>query len=142
LPGEVGQLREKLMDAARQTAERAYCPYSRFRVGAAVWTVGKLYGGCNVENASYGLAMCAERVAIFNAISAGHSHIEALAVCCLDAQPQAPDNYRMCCGACRQVMSEFADENFVIYIDGVGDFHLPDLLPRPFQLHTEPSAKQ
>ena len=126
--------RNKLLVAARTAAKSAYAPYSRFRVGAAVWANGKIYTGCNVENASYGLTVCAERVAIFTAICAGAKRISALAVACPDASVRAPKGSRMPCGTCRQVMAEFAEDSFVAVVDQVGDFAMRDLLPDSFSL--------
>ena len=123
-----------LLWAARQTAARAYCPHSGFRVGAAVAHGDALVTGCNIENASYGMTVCAERVAIFAAVAGGLRRIEALAVTCLDAGADSPAEYKMPCGACRQVMAEFADERTRIIVDGVGVFTMADLLPRPFKL--------
>jgi cytidine deaminase len=95
----------KLRTAATQAARRAYCPYSRFPVGAAVLaTDGKIYSGCNVENASYGLTICAERNAIFQAVAGGSKQIAAVMVYTPTANPSAP------CGACRQVINEFGAE--------------------------------
>jgi len=106
-------------------------------VGAAVEAGGKIYTGCNVENASYGLAICAERVAIFAAIADGARLIDAIAVACIDAPPAGPASGLMPCGACRQVMAEFADAALPVYVDGVGKFTLSELFPLPFIL---PSA--
>jgi cytidine deaminase len=91
-----------LLQAACEARKLAYVPYSHFPVGAAVLTdSGQVYAGCNIENASYGLTVCAERTAIFKAITAGEKRIIALAVVADTAGPIAP------CGACRQVMAEF-----------------------------------
>lgn len=96
------QYRE-LIEAATAARERAYAPYSRFKVGAALrGESGRLYGGCNVENVSYGLSSCAERNAIFRAIAEGERRFSAVAVVTDTATPTAP------CGACRQVLLEFA----------------------------------
>ena len=93
---------QNLMNRAIKARENAYCPYSYFAVGAALLCEdGTLYEGCNIENASYGLTNCAERTAIFKAVSEGHIKFKALAVVADTEGPCAP------CGACRQVMAEF-----------------------------------
>ena len=93
---------QKLMDCAIKARENAYSPYSNFAVGAALLCEdGTLFEGCNIENASYGLTNCAERTAIFKAVSEGHTKFKALAVVADTEGPCAP------CGACRQVMAEF-----------------------------------
>ncbi len=94
---------EELLQRAKEARDLAYAPYSSFAVGAAVLaSSGKIYTGCNIENASYGMTICAERVAIFSAIAAGERKFLALAVVC--------DTEEFCrpCGACRQVMEEFS----------------------------------
>ena len=124
-----------LLAAARQAAELAHAPYSRFRVGAAVLdAAGQVFVGCNVESASYGLSLCAERVAIFDAIALGGQRpFRALAVACLDAQPGAC----VPCGACRQVMAEHLAQDAAIML-GPNDVVRPaDLLPRAFTLPPE-----
>jgi cytidine deaminase len=126
--------REELLAAARDAAGAAYCPYSRFRVGAAVLADGQVYTGANVENASFGLTMCAERVAIFKAVAAGCRRLEALAVSCPDAPDEGPATYRMPCGACRQVMAEFGGPDLPVLVDGVRAFRLDELLPAAFRL--------
>ena len=119
--------------AARAAAEHASAPYSEFRVGAAVQAIdGQLYCGCNVESASYGLSMCAERVAIFNSISAGARPI-AMAVSCLDGDPAQPESL-MPCGACRQVMLDQMGPDGAVYVDRVGAFSVAELIPRGFRL--------
>ena len=107
---ERGNWKLRLIEAAKAAQKKAYCPYSRYPVGAAVLTdSGRLYTGCNVENASFGLAMCAERVAIFKAISHGDKKIRAVCVAAKSAKP---------CGACRQVIIEFAPKDAeIIYVD-------------------------
>ena len=121
--------REDLEKAACDSRGRAYAPYSRFRVGAAVLAgSGRVYTGANVENASYGLTACAERVAIFNAVAAGERTIRAVAVC--TESGVAP------CGPCRQVMREFADGPVTVYLldaEGHGrETTLEALLPDSF----------
>lgn len=119
-----------LIEKARQALRNAYAPYSCFKVGAAVVTDdGRFYTGCNVENASYGLTVCAERVAIFSAVADGKRRIEAIAVVAEGEQEIYP------CGACLQVMSEFGIQRVLL---GKGEefnaHNLSDLLPRAFRL--------
>jgi cytidine deaminase len=125
---------DALLTQARDAATRAYAPYSHFRVGAAVLAGGQVFTGCNVENASYGLAICAERNAVFQAVAAGHRRIDAVALACIDAAPDGPASLRMPCGACRQVLAEFAGADMPVTIDGVGTLRLINLLPQPFSL--------
>jgi len=120
-----------LIAQAREVARLAYAPYSRFRVGAALVDAhGAVFVGCNVESASYGLTICAERNAIFVAIAAGAQRpFAALAVTCLDAdRPFTP------CGACRQVMVEHLMADAPVAIDGLGEYRVSDLLPLAFSL--------
>ena len=99
---------ERLIEAAVEAQKNSYSPYSRYPVGAAVLTeTGRVFAGCNVENASYGLAMCAERAAIFHAVTSGHDKIVAVSVVGAAAKP---------CGACRQVMYEFSDKDTALYL--------------------------
>ena len=121
-----------LVTQARQAAARAHAPYSRFRVGAALRDAnGVVHLGCNVENASSGLSNCAERSAIFAAISAGAPRpFEAIAVSCIDAQSGRCSP----CGACRQVMAEHLRPGAPVYVDGLGEFTVADLLPHAFTL--------
>ncbi|HEY5228413.1 MAG TPA: cytidine deaminase [Opitutaceae bacterium] len=101
----------RLEKAARAAAGRSYSPYSHFPVGAAVLGgTGKVYSGCNVENASFGLCNCAERTAIFTAVTAGEKIIKAVAVYTPTPLPTAP------CGACRQVINEFGSEALVVSV--------------------------
>jgi cytidine deaminase len=125
---------DDLLAQARAAAARAYAPYSRFRVGAAVRAGNQVHTGCNIENASYGLAICAERVAIFAAVAAGARRIVAVAVACVDAGAEAAMHERMPCGACRQVMAEFGDPDLGVHVDGAGSFRLDELLPQAFTL--------
>ena len=125
---------DDLMKAARAARKRAYCPYSRFSVGAAAQTRdGRVFAGCNVENASYGLTICAERVALFNAVSADARDIVRVAVSCQKKAGQSPETL-MPCGACRQVLAEFMRSDGEVLVDGVGVFTVAALLPQPFQL--------
>jgi cytidine deaminase len=122
---------QELLQAARQARDAAYAPYSRFRVGAAVRASdGRIFVGANVENASYGLSVCAERVAIFKAVLEGARDIVELAVV-TDADESSPP-----CGACRQVLSEFADDPQVAMGNLAGTVvlsRLGDLFPKPFK---------
>jgi cytidine deaminase len=122
-----------LIDAARAAASLAYCPYSKFPIGAAVSAGGRVFSGCNIENDSYGLTICAERVAIFAAVAAGHQSIDTLALTCPEGK-NLPPGYSMPCGACRQVIAQFAGPGFSALVDGVGEFTLEQLLPVRFVL--------
>lgn len=95
--------KEELVDIAKKARENAYAPYSKFKVGAALLTKnGKVFTGCNVENSSFGASMCAERVAVFKAVSEGEREFDAIAVVTDTDDPAMP------CGMCRQVLSEFS----------------------------------
>src|SRR5450755_96928 len=122
--------KDLLIDGAKQARENAHAPYSNFRVGAALRsTSGRIFTGCNVENASYGLTMCAERVAIFKAISDGERGFSALAVV-TDADSLTPP-----CGACRQLIWEFCGDIPVTIANLKGQkdvMQIRDLFPRPF----------
>jgi cytidine deaminase len=124
---------------ARDAKAHAYAPYSNLKVGAAVKDDrGLIVVGTNVENASYGLTCCAERVAIFNAISGGAKRITELAVSCpLSGRKEE----MMPCGACLQIMQEFMDGSGGVYVDGVGRFTLAELLPHPFGVNVGASCK-
>jgi cytidine deaminase len=129
---ELGTRNAELVQRARDAARHAYAPYSHFRVGAAVEDAdGNVYLGCNVESASYGLTICAERNAIFAAIAAGARRpFGALAVSCIDAASGGCSP----CGACRQVMFEHLHPRAQIQVDGLGNFSPSDLLPHGFAL--------
>ena len=119
---------EKLIDAARRAAVNAYSPYSGVKIGAAVYAGGKYYSGCNVENASYGLTVCAERAAVFSAVADGAKSIDAIAVYSDDVEPVP-------CGACRQVVVEFAAKDCRIYVckgEEREEFCAAQLLPHSF----------
>ncbi|MGH9386433.1 MAG: cytidine deaminase [Vicinamibacterales bacterium] len=121
---------DALVDAARVARERAVADYSDFKVGAALETAGgTIVTGCNIENATYGLTVCAERVAIFKALSEGHRHFTRIAVVADTDSPTPP------CGACRQIMWEFGGDLEVILanLDRVTGHHqMRDLFPLPF----------
>ena len=105
-----------LCEQALAMREKAYVPYSRFAVGAGLMTEdGKIYGGCNIENLSFGATNCAERTAIFKAVSEGSTVLRALAIAG-GAAGTEPDDYCAPCGICRQVMTEFAGEEFEIFL--------------------------
>lgn len=125
---------DPLIRMARAAAQHAYVPYSKFRVGAAVVADGETFTGCNVENASYGLTVCAERIALFTAVATGHRNVQRLAVTCVDASPKLGPDGRMPCGACRQVMAELMGLDAEVLVDGAGTFKVSDLLPRAFTL--------
>lgn len=123
---------QKLIEIAKQVMGKAYAPYSKFSVAAALVTSeGKIHTGVNIENASYGLTICAERVALFKAVSCGDREVERIAVVSSSAGEVFP------CGACRQVLNEFSNGDlFVIVSDisggGTGKHRLADLLPHSF----------
>lgn len=124
---------ERLKDAAFAAMENAYAPYSRFRVGAAVQaTSGEIIAGCNVENAAYGEALCAERVAIAAAVAQGLTSFEEIAIASESDEPAPP------CGSCRQTMSEFAPDLLVSSYARNGkqaSWRLSELLPEAFALN-------
>ena len=126
--------RDNLLAAARNALKKAYARYSHFHVGAALLTAeGEIFTGCNVENASYGLTICAERSAIFSAVqgtAAPKLAIRAIAVVNGDELPCPP------CGACRQVIFEFGENAIVIFKGGQGyqEMSIQDLLPESFRL--------
>jgi cytidine deaminase len=126
------RLRAKLLAAARRAAKAAYAPYSRFRVGAAVADErGRIFAGCNVENASYGLTLCAERSAVAQAVAAGARRLTAVAVTSGGTAEPWP------CGACRQVLAEFLPPEAPVWVAGrAGRVHavrMDELLPHAFR---------
>jgi cytidine deaminase len=124
---------DELVNAARAASERAYAPYSDFRVGAAVESSnGTVTTGCNVENASYGLTICAERAAVFAAIAAGDRVVSRIAIAV--KSPGRKVGEVRPCGACLQVLSEFMPADGEILIDGYRKFTLRELLPYGFTL--------
>jgi cytidine deaminase len=122
---------DALIEAAKAVRKNAHAPYSRYQVGAAVrGDDGKIYAGCNVENASYGLALCAERGAVAQAIAAGAKKIVAAAVVTSTSPPAAP------CGMCRQTLAEFARDMPIALTNDAGErveTTLAELLPRAFR---------
>lgn len=132
------EMQNTLAEAAAEAKRHSYSPYSHFKVGAAVLTEdGKIYTGTNIENASYGLTVCAERNAIFKAVGDGYRKLAALAVC---TDPIPGDGLGTPCGACRQVMTEFMEQDaplLVVSIKADGQLsiyakQLKDFMPYPF----------
>lgn len=122
---------QALVDLAKQAMENAYAPYSKFRVGAALLAAdGRVFLGCNVENASYGATICAERTAVCKAVSEGVRAFEKIAIVASSGEYAAP------CGICRQVLYEFMPEGTVILdsdAEGIAVFPLKELLPMGFR---------
>jgi len=123
---------EHLLAAALEARTRAYAPYSGFRVGAALETAdGQVFTGCNVENASYGGTICAERTALVAAVAAGHRRFSAMAVASDADEPVSP------CGLCRQMLAEFVDDAFPVHSVSAGgvraSWPLGELLPHAFR---------
>ena len=127
----VGPERERLLHEAVEARKKAIAPFSRYEVGAAILTPqGKIYRGCNIENSTYGLTICAERVALFSALAAGEREFSVLTVVAPSGNPATP------CGACRQVLWEHCGDITVIVatVDGAAAEHrLSALLPHPFE---------
>jgi cytidine deaminase len=117
---------------ARDAQRRAYTPYSKFRVGAAVKMSGETFEGANIENASYGLTVCAERTAVFAAVLSGAHHLEEVVVCTDASPPSSP------CGACRQVLLEFAPDPAAVTVTAINplgerrSWTLAELIPDGF----------
>lgn len=129
------KLRDQLIEKAAEAARKAYAPYSKFHVGAALLVAGKkrIITGCNVENASFGLTICAERAALAAAVSAGQRRFEAIAVATARGKPVVP------CGACLQALAEFCKPDLIVLVASAGRparikiFKLRDLLPHAFR---------
>ena len=123
-----------LLDFAAEARKRSYSPYSKFRVGAALLTEDdKVYLGCNIENASYGVTCCAERTALFTAVAAGERHFKALAL--VGGQNDTPDDLIFPCGVCRQALAEFCPSDMPIIVKSGESFEvytLSDVLPKAF----------
>ena len=130
-------MEKELIKAAITAAQNSYSPYSNFKVGAALLTDdGKVYLGCNIENAAYGPSNCAERTAIFKAVSEGHKKFKAIAI--VGGLNGNFEKFATPCGICRQVMSEFCDKDFKIIVGNKNleyeVYTLADLLPHSFEL--------
>ena len=128
--------KDTLIALAKEAMERAYVPYSGYKVGAALLCDdGTVYQGCNIENAAYGPTNCAERTAFFKAVYDGHREFAAIAVC--GGKGGKITGFFPPCGVCRQVMREFCRDDFIIYLVGAGDdcetVTLAELLPHSFQ---------
>ncbi|MEI3607999.1 cytidine deaminase [Pseudogracilibacillus sp. SO10305] len=126
-------MKETLIERAKKAQEKAHVPYSNFRVGAALLTEdGKIYEGCNIEVSSFSLTCCAERTAIFKAVSEGEKQFKAIAVIGDSEGPVSP------CGACRQVMADFFDEHMKVYLTNhhneIKEMTVAQLLPYSFSL--------
>ncbi|MFA7467586.1 MAG: cytidine deaminase [Desulfotomaculaceae bacterium] len=123
---------EELVQRALKAREKAYAPYSHFKVGAAILsTDGEVFTGCNVENASYGLTVCAERVALFKAVTMGRRSFSAIAIAA------GTNDYCSPCGACRQVLAEFGGSTKVYMANYKGEYRemtVAELLPAAFNL--------
>ena len=121
---------DELVAAALAARDHAHAPYSKFRVGAALEDAsGRIYSGCNIENATFGLTLCAERVAVFKAVSEGARHFRRIAVAADTGNLTPP------CGACRQILWEFCGDIEVLLANPRGkseSLRLKDLFPRPF----------
>jgi cytidine deaminase len=131
--GKINSARE-LVALAAKVATEAYAPYSGFRVGAAVQGEHGVYFGTNVENASYGLALCAERAALAAAVAAGERRISAIGIACIDAPADAGSEQRLPCGACRQWLAELAPSAMLATLGVAYDYSVPELLPFAFAL--------
>jgi cytidine deaminase len=125
-----GSTVDPLVTAARMARERAVAPYSKFKVGAALETSdGTVVTGCNIENATFGLTLCAERVAVFKAVSEGYRQFRRIAIVADTQEPTPP------CGPCRQILWEFCGDIEVVLAnlaEEKGTYQLKDLLPLPF----------
>jgi cytidine deaminase len=126
---------KRLLEAAAHAMQKAYAPYSKFRVGSALLTEdGSIVTGCNVENSSFGLTNCAERTALFSAVASGKTKFKAVAIVADGDQKPYP------CGACRQVLAEFCLPGLPVYVASSGDLNafektsIGELLPKAFHL--------
>lgn len=127
--------KKDLFIIAKEAMKNSYAPYSNYNVGAVLLTKnGNIYKGCNIENASYSLTNCAERTALFSAIANGEK--EFAAICIVGGKNGKISDYAMPCGACRQALAEFCNEDFKVYIgideDNIKEYTLNELLPYSF----------
>lgn len=125
---------QQLLDKAKEVMNNAYAPYSNFKVGAAILTEnGDVYTGCNIENASYGATICAERTAAVKAVSEGHRRFLKIAIVSMEG------TYTYPCGMCRQFLSEFMAEDGMVIVEdsteGIKEFAFKELLPLSFSLN-------
>ena len=127
--------KEQLASMAKEAMQYAYSPYSGYKVGAALLCKdGSVYTGCNIENAGYSSTNCAERTAFFKAVSEGKREFDAIAIC--GGKDGVIEDIFPPCGVCRQVMREFCDDNFTIYLldeAGIESYTLKELLPMSFK---------
>ncbi len=127
--------KKDLFNIAKESMKNSYAPYSNYNVGASLLCKnGNVYKACNIENSSYSLTNCAERTALFSAIASGEKEFEA--ICIVGGKNGEITDYAMPCGACRQVLTEFCDEKFKVYVgiseDDIKEFTLGELLPYSF----------
>ena len=122
---------DELISKVYEATKNSYAPYSKFNVGAVALCGEKIYMGCNIENASFGATICAERCAIFKAVSDGCTKIDKIVIVC------STHDFAYPCGICRQVMTEFMDENGIIVVTNVKEireYKLSDLMPESFRM--------
>lgn len=122
---------DELISKAYEATKNSYAPYSKFNVGAVALCGEKIYMGCNIENASFGATICAERCAIFKAVSDGCTKIDKIVIVC------STHDFAYPCGICRQVMTEFMDENGIIVVTNdkeIREYKLSDLMPESFRI--------
>ena len=122
---------DELITKAYEAMKNSYAPYSKFNVGAVALCGEKIYMGCNIENASFGATICAERCAIFKAVSDGCTKIDKIVIVC------STHDFAYPCGICRQVMTEFMDENGIIVVTNdkeIREYKLSDLMPESFRM--------
>ena len=122
---------DELISKAYEAMKNSYAPYSKFNVGAVALCGEKIYIGCNIENASFGATICAERCAIFKAVSDGCTKIDKIVIVC------STHDFAYPCGICRQVMTEFMDENGIIVVTNdkeIREYKLSDLMPESFSM--------